>query len=400
MRHLLTRCGEPDIRIRLWDSQEIQVSAASPVGHIVLRQPSALWRLLADPEMGFGECYSDGTIDVEGSLSDVLHALCRPTKYRSDSGLFAKIARRLGRKRSHSVAGSRECIHHHYDIGNNFYKLWLDQQMQYSCAYYAATDMSLEEAQFAKLEHICRKLQLKTGDRVVEAGCGWGGLALHMANRYGVSVRAFNLSHEQIYYARERARTLGLAQQVEFVEDDYRNMTGEYDAFVSVGMLEHTGRESYRGLGQLIAKVLAPTGRGLIHSIGRNCPAALDRWIERRIFPGAYPPSLREMLEVFEPNGLSVLDVENLRLHYARTLEHWLQRFERASEAIAKMFNEQFVRMWRLYLAGSLVTFRIGGLQLFQVVFARDSNNDLPWTRSHLYSQSNREPRDDFDVIA
>jgi cyclopropane-fatty-acyl-phospholipid synthase len=183
------------------------------------------------------------------------------------------------------------------------------------------------------------------------------------------------------------ARSTGLARRVEFVEDDYRNVTGKYDAFVSVGMLEHVGLENYGELGRVIDRSLLPSGRGLLHSIGRNFPEPINPWTDKRIFPGAYPPSLREMLEIFEPIRFSVLDVENLRLHYARTLEHWLERYERAAGQVAGMFDERFVRMWRMYLACSIATFKAGGLQLFQVVFARDSNNDIPWTRSHLYER-------------
>jgi cyclopropane-fatty-acyl-phospholipid synthase len=257
--------------------------------------------------------------------------------------------------------------------------------MQYTCAYFSEPELTLEAAQLAKLDHVCRKLQLKPGESVVEAGCGWGGLALHMAERYGVSVRAFNLSHEQVAYARKRAAEVGLSCRVEFVEDDYRNVSGKYDAFVSVGMLEHVGLENYSALGRVIDRSLTPLGRGLIHSIGRNVPQPFDPWSDARIFPGAYAPSLREMLGVLEPCRFSVLDVENLRLHYARTLEHWLERFEGAVDKVAHMFDDTFVRMWRLYLAASIATFRLGGLQLFQVVFTRESNNRIPWTRDHLY---------------
>jgi cyclopropane-fatty-acyl-phospholipid synthase len=258
--------------------------------------------------------------------------------------------------------------------------------MQYTCAYYARPDLTLEQAQLAKLDHVCRKIRLQPGERVVEAGCGWGGLALHIAQKYGASVRAFNLSREQVAYARERAQALGLSGRVEFVQDDYRNTTGKYDAFVSVGMLEHVGVDQYHELGRVIDRSLVPSGRGLIHSIGRNAPRPLDVWIERRIFPGANPPALSEMMQIFEPRKLSVLDVENLRLHYARTLEHWLERFERSSEQVAAMFDGRFVRMWRMYLAGSVAAFLVGSLQLFQVVFSREKNNDVSMTREHLYA--------------
>ena len=184
-------------------------------------------------------------------------------------------------------------------------------------------------------------------------------------------------------YSRQRARDAGLDNRVEFIEDDYRNLRGRFDAFVSVGMLEHVGVENYPELGALIERSLTDSGRGLIHSIGRDCPSSMNPWIERRIFPGATPPSLSEMMQIFEPFGLSVLDVENLRLHYAKTLEHWLERYENASDSVSAMFDPAFVRAWRLYLAGSLAAFRSGAMQLFQVSFARSGYNQIPWTRRH-----------------
>ena len=209
-----------------------------------------------------------------------------------------------------------------------------------------------------------------------------------MATRFGVEVKAFNISREQMAYARARARALGVESRVEFIEDDYRNISGRYDAFVSVGMLEHVGPRHYDELGRLIDRCLASDGRGLLHSIGQNQPAAFNAWIVKRIFPGAYPPTLREMAEILEPQGFSVIDVENLRLHYALTLRHWLRRFEDARERVSAMYDERFVRAWRLYLSGSLAAFNTGELQLFQVLFTRGGSNDVPWTRAHLYDPS------------
>jgi cyclopropane-fatty-acyl-phospholipid synthase len=293
----------------------------------------------------------------------------------------------LHRHRPHinTLAGSRDNIHHHYDIGNAFYALWLGNTMAYTCAYYPTPSTTLDEAQAAKMHHVSRKLRLSAGESVVEAGCGWGTLALHMARHYGVKVRAFNISHEQIVYARERAKREGLDSRVEYVEDDYRNISGQYDAFVSVGMLEHVGLVNYPTLGRIALQCLGSRGRGLIHSIGRNRPASLHPWIEKRIFPGAYPPSLGEMARIFEPWDLSILDVENLRLHYAQTLRHWFDLYEAASDRVRDMFDEKFVRMWRLYLAGSIAAFTTGTLQLFQVLFAPRDNNDIARTREHLY---------------
>jgi cyclopropane-fatty-acyl-phospholipid synthase len=203
-----------------------------------------------------------------------------------------------------------------------------------------------------------------------------------MATRYGASVRAFNISKEQIAYAREKARAASVSDRVEFIEDDYRNLRGTYDVFVSVGMLEHVGLADFAALAGVIDRSLRPSGRGLLHFIGRDRSGLLNSWIRKRIFPGAYPPTLREVFErVLEPPGFSVLDVENLRPHYAKTIEHWAQRFESASDRVAAMFDETFVRAWRLYLAGSQAAFITGSMQLFQVVFARNGADQVAWTR-------------------
>jgi cyclopropane-fatty-acyl-phospholipid synthase len=254
--------------------------------------------------------------------------------------------------------------------------------MLYTCAYFPTPEATLEEAQIAKMDLVCRKLHLKPGERVIEAGCGWGSLALFMARHYGVTVRAFNISSNQIAYARERARDDHLSDRVEFIEDDYRNVQGTCDVFVSVGMLEHVGVPDYPSLGRVIQRSLADHGRGFLHFIGRNQAAPLNPWISKRIFPGAYAPTLREVSEhVLEPHGFSILDVENLRLHYAKTLEHWGARFRLSATQVAEMFDDAFVRAWDLYLAGSQASFSTGSLQLFQVVFTRGDNHALPWTR-------------------
>ena len=244
----------------------------------------------------------------------------------------------------------------------------------------------------AKLDHVCRKLRLKPGERVVEAGCGWGALALHMARRYGVTVKAYNISHEQIVYARRRAQHEGLADRVQFIEDDWRAIRDPCDAFVSVGMLEHVGVRHYRELGAVIDRCLAPEGRGLIHTIGQIHPLPINPWIERRIFPGAYPPTLAQIMQILEPYDFAVLDVENLRLHYALTLKHWRERFEQAAEQIRQRLGERLVRMWRLYLGGSRAAFQCGSLHLFQVLFARSASSAIPWTRAYLYQPVDEAP--------
>lgn len=388
VERILAAVGNPPVRFILWDGQEVAATREAAVARILVRDRGALLKLAANPNFQFGELYSAGRISLKGDLVAFLEAVYR-AQSRMQVGEWAqKFAAWLNRPRGNSLAGSRDNIHHHYDIGNDFYRLWLDQQMLYTCAYYPSREASLEQAQVAKMDHVCRKLRLKPGETVVEAGCGWGALALHMARCYGVTVKAYNISGEQLAYARERARLEGMEGRVEYVEGDYREIRDRYDAFASVGMLEHVGVEHYRELGTVIDGCLKENGRGLIHSVGRNSPAPMHPWIERRIFPGAYPPSLGEMAGIFEPRGFSILDVENLRLHYAKTLEHWLERFEAAAERVARMFDDAFVRAWRLYLAGSLAAFAVGDLQLFQVVFARSDDNDIPWTRDWLYPEA------------
>lgn len=379
LQRLLRAVGNPPLRVRLWDGKQIGMDGGREQASATIRNRDTLWRIIRNPWLHFGEEYSSGRLEVEPDLltfMDVFHRanVDSPSRWRTHRS-----------RRRNTLSGSRKNIHHHYDLGNDFYSLWLDEEMAYTCAYFPDPDLTLEQAQAAKMEHVCRKLDLRPGETVVEAGFGWGGLARHMARHWGVRVRAFNISDEQVRYARERAKREGLDDRIDYVQDDYRNITGKYDAFVSVGMLEHVGVEHYRELGNVVERSLGKNGRGLIHTIGQNRPAAVTAWVDKHIFPGAYPPALREMMDILEPYNFSVLDVENLRLHYWKTLEHWLARYEDNIDKVRQMFDEEFVRAWRLYLAASATSFRAGKLQLFQVLFAPAANNNMPWTRDHLY---------------
>ena len=378
---MLEALGNPALQLVLWDGQEVTTQAKDPLARVLIHDRGALLKLIAQPELQFGEMYALGRIDVEGDLARFLEAVFRALPRYGQGGLGQKLLAPFQDSQRNTLLRAQHNVHHHYDIGNDFYRLWLDRQMVYTCAYFPNPNTGLEEAQIAKFDHVCRKLRLKAGETVVEAGCGWGALALHMAKRYGVTVKAYNISKEQLAVARERAQREGLDDRVEFIEDDYRNLRGEYDAFVSVGMLEHVGTEHFMELGSAIHRSLKASGRGLLHSIGLDFPRPLDAWTQRHIFPGACPPSLSQMMDVLEPFEFSVLDVENLRLHYAKTLEHWLQRYEAATDSVAAMFDAGFVRTWRLYLSGSLAAFRAGNMQLFQVLFSRSRNNQIPWTR-------------------
>ena len=376
LRRIQRYVASAALRFRLWDGFELSPASATAVATIVIKNRRALLSWVRDPDLNFGEAYMFGAVEFRGDLVKLLEEVYRALRdARPRSFPWCR--------RANGVSASKENVHRHYDLGNEFYQRWLDREMVYTCAHFPTPDSTLEDAQISKMDRVCRKLRLQAGDRVVEAGCGWGSLALFMAARHGVTVRAFNISGEQIAFARERANARGLDHLVEFIEDDYRNVRGRYDAFVSIGMLEHVGLPDFATLGGVIDRALTEQGRGLLHFIGRNRPLPLNAWIRKRIFPGAYPPTLREVFEhVLEPPGFSVLDVENLRLHYAKTLEHWYQRFNDQSNEVAQMFDETFVRAWRLYLAGSEAAFTTGAMQLFQVVFARGTSNAIPWTRS------------------
>ncbi len=386
LQKLYAAVGSPPVRIALKHGPAVGPKDVSPVAGLVILDRATLMRMVLNPEASFGEAYADGSVDIQGDLTALLDAVYGSMCVCEERAWYPRLASLwLRLAQGNSRRASRHNIHHHYDLGHQFYQLWLDRNLVYTCAYFPEPTATLEEAQLAKMDHVCRKVRLQPGERVVEAGCGWGSLALHMARRYGVQVKAFNISREQIVYARWRARQEGLDGRVEFIEDDYRNIHGRFDAFVSVGMLEHVGRTHYHELGRVIHRTTGDRGRGLLHFIGRNRHRPLNSWIRKRIFPGAYPPTLREMADIFEPWDFAVLDVENLRLHYARTLEHWLERFESSRQQVAGMFDEHFVRMWRLYLAGSGAAFRTGSLQLFQVVFAGSQCQAIPWTRAYLY---------------
>jgi cyclopropane-fatty-acyl-phospholipid synthase len=382
---LLDMLGRPALRCVLWDGSVRIAPGVVPECDLYIRDRGALWRLLGNPEYQFPALYVQGRVEPGDDLGHLLDVVQRARRSLDRNSLGRRLRALLMRPRPGSVDRARDNIHSHYDLGNDFYRLWLDEQMLYTCAYFPTPQASLEAAQTAKMDLICRKLDLQPGERVVEAGCGWGAFALHMARHYGVKVRAFNISKSQLQWARERAVAERLDHAVEFVDGDYRKIDGEYDVFVSVGMLEHVGPRHYPELAAVMDRCLPDNGRGLIHTIGTDRPGPLNAWIERHIFPGAYPPSIGQMMPLFGPAGFSILDIENIRLHYALTLDHWHRRFEQAVDQVRERFGSEFVRAWRFYLLSSKTAFEVGHLQLFQVLFSRRGNNAVPWSRANIY---------------
>ncbi len=383
IQKILKYAGCPALFIKLWDGSIVQASEKSCSNGLLIPSRKALLKLILSPDRYLLEGLTNGELQVEGDLTQFLTDLNR--SFRPQWTMRSRLYRWSA---SHSLRSCRKQIAQHYDLGNDFYKLWLDKQLLYTCAYFPNPEMSLEEAQIAKMDHVCRKLQLTAGQEVIEAGCGWGALAIHMAQHYGVKVKAYNISHEQIVFARDRAQLEGVHQQVEFIEDDWREIKDQCDAFVSVGMLEHVGVVNFQRFGEVINHSLRPNGRGLVHSIAVNQPQAINRWIEQNIFPGAEPPALSEFVQLFESAGLVVFDLENLRQHYAMTLRHWLNRFEAHAEEVQHMYDEQFTQMWRVYLAASQASFASDSLQLYQLLVHHRTATQLPMSRKWLYPES------------
>lgn len=349
-------------------------------------------RLALSPSLAIGEAYMDGRLILEkGTIYDFLEVLLvnvsklqRPTWLRAID-FVQEVTRRL--QHYNPAARSRQNVAYHYDIDGSLYDLFLDPDRQYSCAYFEEDGMSLDDAQIAKKRHIASKLNLSDGMRVLDIGSGWGGLALYLAKTARVDVTGITLSEEQLKIARERAQAEGLTNAVNFELCDYRDLKGEFDRIVSVGMFEHVGSAHYRRFFESVNALLADEGVALLHSIGQfDPPTATNPFIAKYIFPGGYIPSLSEVVPAVEHEGLLVTDIEILRLHYAMTLRHWRQRFRAAWHTAADKFGERFCRMWEMYLASSETGFRYQNLMVFQIQLAKGLNA-LPLTRDYMFDR-------------
>ena len=358
---------------------------------------SAARAIAVDPQSGLGDAYMNGQLLFDqGDIWDLLELGGRNLHDRSDQRRgprkIAMLAARRRLQQWNDRAAAKSNVAHHYDISNDLYRRFLDADMQYSCAYYARPGMTLEEAQAAKKTHIAAKLQLEPGLKVLDIGCGWGGMALELAGRYGVEVLGVTLSEEQLSLARERAEAAGLAGRAQFELIDYRDLHGQFDRIVSVGMFEHVGVPNYRAYFGKIRELLTPEGVALVHTIGRRGPPSLtNAWIRKNIFPGGYIPSLSETSAAIEQTGLWITDIEFLRLHYAETLKAWRERFRAEWQAVARMYDERFCRMWEYYLASSELGFRAGGDMNMQIQLTR-SVEALPLTRDYMFEAERAGP--------
>ncbi|WP_066798751.1 SAM-dependent methyltransferase [Sphingomonas soli] len=354
--------------------------------------PGVAGRILRDPALGAAEAFMDGGLTIErGDILALVTLFAANNRWEEGdaalrAGLASRalgwVAHRIGRV--NMARRSKRNVAHHYDLSGRLYDLLLDKDRQYSCAYFTDPANSLEQAQADKKAHIAAKLALEPGMRVLDIGCGWGGMALYLHEKTGAEVLGITLSEEQLAVARQRAADAGVADKVRFELIDYRHVTGQFDRIVSVGMFEHVGTHYFRTFFRKCRELLTPEGVMLLHTIGRaGPPGVTDAFTQKYIFPGGYIPALSEIARGYEGLRFFLTDVEVLRLHYAMTLEHWYARTLAAEREITALYDARFFRMWCFYLAGCIVSFRHGGLVNYQLQFSR-SRDALPLTRDYM----------------
>lgn len=368
-------------RVNFWDGTTEMYGEGTPRFTLTFHKQIPFTSFVKQPSVAFGEAYMDQSIELEGEIEELIRAAT------SNRGMIwteklVRLPKRSGRKQ-------QENVQHHYDVGNDFYSLWLDETMSYSCAYFKTADDTLEQAQLQKIDHVLKKLQLKEGETLLDIGSGWGWLIIRAAQQYGVKALGITLSEEQYKKTKERIDELGLTGQVEVELMNYQDLpkTGRtFDKIASVGMFEHVGQSHYPDFMKAVQSLLKEGGLMLLHTITHMKEEPGDPWIEKYIFPGGYIPALREVMHLLPEYDMHTLDVESLRMHYAMTLDRWAERFDQNEEKVRAMYDERFVRMWRLYLRSSAAFFRLGGLAIHQILFSKGVNNDLPLTRKYQYT--------------
>ena len=383
-----------DGTLEIIDSNEkiYKFGNSNPQVRIRLKNKSIERKLFFNPNLHIGEAYMNEELIIEkGTIEEFLNLITNCYEDFISNNKFYKFYEYLSSifmplQQINQLVNSKNNVAHHYDINEDLYKLFLDKDMQYSCAYFHNPNISLEQAQKDKKEHIIRKLQIDKNMSVLDIGCGWGGMAIEIAKSTGAKVKGITLSENQFKTASERAQKEGLSDKVTFALQDYRNETEKYDRIVSVGMFEHVGVKYFKTYLSKANDILKENGVFLLHTIGqRGKPTATSPWIRKYIFPGGYIPSLSEIMKETQKLNINVTDVEVLRLHYAHTLTRWYQNVLENKDKIIKMFDQRFFRMWEFYLLASKYSFVNMGNVVFQIQIAKNINN-LPLTRNYIYN--------------
>ncbi len=384
IKKLLKQVDQVPFSVRFKDGEEMKVGEGESKFLVKVNGSLDKAAIMRSTSLALGEAYMDNILDVEGDLFEALNiVLSKMDDFKVDTNALKKLI-----FTSTSAKNQKEEVSSHYDIGNDFYKLWLDETLSYSCGYFKDPSNTLYEAQCNKINHILNKLNLKEGMSLLDIGCGWGGLLIEAAKKYKVHGLGITLSEEQFKKFKERIVEEGLEDYLEVKLMDYRELKKSnllFDRIVSVGMLEHVGRENYKLFMDNVDSVLKDKGLFLLHYISGRREYPGDPWIKKYIFPGGVIPSLREIINIGGDKNFYTLDVESLRRHYVKTLLCWYDNYNQQIDKVREMFDERFVRMWALYLASCAASFNNGVIDLHQILFAKGVDNDLPMTREYLY---------------
>ncbi|VTU64062.1 cyclopropane-fatty-acyl-phospholipid synthase [Lactobacillus heilongjiangensis] [Leuconostoc pseudomesenteroides] len=382
-KQILKSSFDAPIDVEFWDGETVHFGEGESIAKIIMHELIPIKEIVAHASLTFGEAYMDGKIEIQGDLQELV-----TLAYRSQDSFFnnSKFSKLIP-KHSHSEKVSKNDVQSHYDIGNDFYEMWLDKTMTYSCAYFASESDTLEAAQMNKVRHILNKLHAQEGETLLDIGCGWGTLLFTAAKEYGLKATGVTLSQQQYDFVSNKIKAEGLTGQVNVYLEDYRELKEQYDHVTSVGMFEHVGKENLAAYFSKIDQLLVENGTALIHGItGQHKGAGVDAWINKYIFPGGYIPNLAENIDHIMDAHLQVDDLEPLRRHYQKTLEIWTDNFHDVSESVISRYGERFYRMWDLYLQACAASFESGNIDVVQYLLTKGaSSTNLPMTRSYIY---------------
>jgi cyclopropane-fatty-acyl-phospholipid synthase len=399
---LFSRITTGGLAVTYWDGQTERYGPG-PWLNMQLRSPGVIWAIAKNVDLGAGEAYVNGDVEMDGDLAQfVALGAANGEQLASRVPKLLRNSPHLRLPRADSKARQAANVRHHYDLGNDFYRLWLDRSMTYSCAYFRTPGDSLEQAQRQKVEHILRKLDITPGMTLLDIGSGWGELILAAAKQYGAKAHGITLSHEQLRHTRERIEAAGLTDRVSVGLLHYQDLpaSASYDRVVSVGMYEHVGVGNHAAYMAAVDRVLRPQGVSLLHTITQTVDRPIAPFTDRYIFPGGHLPTVESILALLPERDFHAVDYESLRRHYARTLQEWWERFERSRDRVREMYDERFVRMWRLYLRGAFAAFSWGKLDLAQILWTKGLSDAIPMTRDYMYPQPLAQAQADAEAAS